>query len=225
MSVWYAIPSARPPEEAMKCLSAWQDSGYKVAVQRDEDAQVLPVDLCVRRPYEGYARAVNHMARLLLDSDDWQWLVIGGDDVWPDPDHDPEEIADSCTIFFKGTLGVMQPTGDRFMEDAQGRCGAERVCISPWLGREWCERAYEGKGPLFKGFRHEYVDQDLHEVALKHGKLWHRPDITHYHDWYGRKGQPKPPHLRGKEKWNREGERLFKQRKAAGFPNSGFKQV
>jgi len=221
-NVWFAIPSARPPEEAMNCLSAWQGMGYKVAVQRDEGAKLLQVDMCIREPYEGYAKAVNRLAEILLSDDDWEWLVTGGDDVWPDSDHSPEEIAASCTEFFKGTLGVCQPTGDRFMTDEHGRCGAERVCISPWIGREWVERAYEGKGPMWPGYIHAYVDEDLHNVALKHGKLWHRPDITQHHDWYGRKGEAKPEHLVRADAHFESGKKLFQQRRAAGFPNSGF---
>ena len=219
-NVWFAIPSARPPEEAMNCLSAWQGMGYKVAVQRDEGAKLLQVDMCIREPYEGYAKAVNRLAEILLSDDDWEWLVTGGDDVWPDSDHSPEEIAASCTEHFDGTFGVMQPTGDRYMTDRHGRCAAERVCISPWMGREFCERSYGGGGPLWHEYTHEFVDQELHEVAKRFGVLWHRSDLSQHHAWWGREGKEQPEHLKHlSSKWDVT-KALFERREAAGFPGS-----
>jgi len=223
VSVWFVIPSIRPRDEAVQVVSKWMGMGYKVAVQRDPGAEGIQTDMQSIRPYKGYAEAVNHMVeRVLTEDPGAEWLVTGGDDIMPDPDHDPEDIARDCTAHFKGTLGVAQPTGDRFMTDAHGRCGAERVCISPWLGREWCERAYEGEGPLCEAYHHEFVDQDLHEVALRHGKLWHMPDITQFHAWYGRMGKPQPEHLKKvAARWD-ESKAVFDGRRAAGFPGSGF---
>ena len=223
MNVWYCIPSGLPEKEASACLGKWVGRGYRVAVFRDTGAASLPVDLCLHGHYPGYAVAVNALARAVLAFDpSCQWVVIGGDDILPDPDHDPRVIAAECTEHFRGTLGVLQPTGDRFMEDAQGLCGAERVCISPWMGREWCLRAYEGKGPLWPAYKHEFVDEDLHEVASMHGRLWHRRDLTQHHDWHGRRKEPPPAHMKGKQAWNEEGKRIFQTRKEAGFPESRF---
>lgn len=223
MSVWYCIPSALPPDKAMACLGKWVNRGYRVAVYRDLGAQPLSVDLCWMGEYHGYAASVNFLVReVLKDHPDTRWFVTAGDDVFPDPSKSPEEIAAELEEHFGGTLGVMQPTGDRYMVDASGRCAAERVCVSPWMGREWCLRGYEGKGPLWEGYKWEYVDEDLHEVASKLGLLWHRPDISQFHAWHGRIKQPQPEHMKGKQEWNREGERIFRERKAAGFPNSGL---
>lgn len=223
MTVWFAVPSALPPERAMKCLSAWTARGYKVAVFRDTGAESLLVDLCLHADYPGYAQAVNTLAAAVLRLDPTcEWIVTGGDDVYPDAGTDPATIAEQCRCDFGGTLGVMQPTGDRHMVDTDGRCAAERVCISPWLGREWCERAHEGRGPLWPGYKWEYVDEDLHNVAKRLGLLRHRADLSHYHDWHGRKGEPPPAHMQGRQEWSNEGRRLFEQRRAAGFPHSGI---
>ena len=35
MSVWFAIPSARPPAEAIPTLDKWRAQGYKIALWRD----------------------------------------------------------------------------------------------------------------------------------------------------------------------------------------------
>lgn len=220
-SVWYAIPSIRPTKEAQAVLNRWRARGYKVAVQRDPGAGEVDVDLCVTRPYAGYAEAVNFLAlKILAEDPHAQWVVTGGDDLFPDPTADPEKIARECENHFEGTLGIMQPTGDRHLQDAQGRCSAERVCISPWMGREWCENVYNGGGPLCAEYFHFFVDEELHEVAQAMGRLWHRRDITQHHGWWSREGRPAPQHfLREKSRWE-EAKNLFSLRKASGFPGS-----
>lgn len=223
MSVWFCIPSARPPAEANKCLKAWTDRGYRVAVWRDTPEPVHADIRLTARTYPGYAVAVNALARAVLAVDpSCDWVVTGGDDVFPDPDKDPAEIAEECSQHFDGILGVMQPTGHRYMVDREGRCAAERVCVSPWMGREWCLRAYQGQGPLWPPLRWEYVDEDLHEVAKMHGRLWHRPDIVQRHQWWRFSGGQEPPHIKRNRHRSEEGRQIFEARKAAGFPNSGF---
>jgi len=221
MSVWYAIPSIRPEAEAMEVLSRWQAIGYKVALQRDEGEFMSQVDFCLERPYNGYACAVNRLVKTILHGDpDCQWVVTGGDDVHPDPDHSPEEIAAECTEHFKGTLGVMQPTGDRYMVDREGRGAAERVCISPWMGRAFCERVNGGTGPLWHEYVHEFVDAELHDVAKGLGILWHRSDLSQHHKWWGREGQEQPEHLKHlAAQWDTV-KAIYEGRKAAGFPGS-----
>jgi hypothetical protein len=222
MNVWYAIPSIRRAQDAMQVLNVWRGKGYKVAIQRDEGAEAPPAEMIVRRPYTGYAEAVNHLVGLILKQDPMaQWIVTGGDDLLPDPDATPATVARECREHFEGTLGVMQPTGDRHLEDKTGRCAAERVCISPWLGREWCERANRGNGPLWPEYFHCFVDEELHEVASREKRLWHRRDLTQYHEWYARKrGTPPPPHVAAVKAHWVEAETLFRRRKASGFPGS-----
>lgn len=225
-TVWYAIPCIRPSAEAMKALHQWRAMGYKVAVQRDPGAEELPVDMCVVRPYQGYAEAVNHLARAILSqNDDAQWIVTGGDDMYPDPKLSAKAIAAECTAHFKGTLGVMQPTGDRHLPDPKGVCAADRICVSPWMGREWCLRAYEGRGPLHEGYFHCFVDEELHEVATSADLLWHRRDITQHHAWWSREKQPRPQHLDPvRIKWDKD-KALFHSRKKAGFPGASMRSI
>lgn len=151
MSVWLTIPSARPPEEAEKVLKLWRQQGYKIALWRDrgDDGRRFEEDMVFGTAcdYPGYAEAVNRMVADLIKRDpSAQWFVIGGDDVQPDLNHSAEEIAASCSGYFRGlydgadrhflrytrginteegweqlsdvaeTFGVMQPTGDRWGE-------------------------------------------------------------------------------------------------------------
>lgn len=224
MSVWLTIPSARPPAEANAVLKRWTDAGYRVAVWRDTPEPVHADIRLTARTYPGYARAVNALAHAVLRVDDGcQFVVVAGDDVWPDPNLTADQIEAQLVENLGGTLGVMQPTGDPHMVDAEGRCAAERCAVTPFVGREWCERGYMGMGPLWGGYFHEGVDLDLHHVATKLGLLWHRSDLCHHHDWWGRTGQGVPEHLRDKGDANRAGKELFKSRQAMGFPNSGLR--
>lgn len=217
----YAIPSARPPAEANVCLRKWCERGYKVAVQRDLGYGIdIYADLVWERPYAGYAEAVNWLARIVLrEYADCNIIVTGGDDIDPDPMHDPAVLEQEFIEHFGGTFGVWQPSGDRWMIDDKGRSSEERVCSSPWLGREFCLRMYGGDGPLWYGWFHMFEDEELHEVATKLGVLQHRPEICQYHHhWIRGPQKQRPPHLtEAKEDWANS-KRLFDERKAAGFP-------
>lgn len=262
MSVWYCIPSARPPEEAERVLKLWRERGYKIALCRDtyshEEVGQLQADVVFVRDYRGYAEAVNWLIGCLMETTQYgpgpvadplaEWFVTGGDDVEPDMNNTAEEIAQQCSEHFSHiaiqnkfsdpavkdlvahadahmTFGVMQPTGDRFAGGS-----IDRICGSPWMGREFCRRMYGGKGPLFEGYRHMFVDEELQEVALKLDVLWQRPDLIHLHRHFMREDETDlhsdavkreaPAHL---VKWNTqehwaESQKLFRERKAAGFP-------
>ena len=221
-SVWYAIPSALPSAAAMECIQEWMGMGYKVAVFRDKGTPPLPVDICMEGEYPGYASAVNALVREILEREpETEWIVTGGDDMVPDLDTPPDEIARQCSAHFGGTLGVMQPTGDTFGTDESGLCAAERVTISPWMGREWCQRSYNGNGPLCEEYEHYFVDEDLHDVASGLGLLRHRPDLTHFHRWWRRVGGDEPEHM-DRHSYT-DGRGIFMRRKKEGFPESGLK--
>lgn len=233
-NVWLAIPSARPNGGT---IPLWRDRGYKIAVVRDE-AQKLPYEVDIFEsflPYPGYAISVNALVEYILRQDpDARWIVTGGDDVEPDMNHTPEQITRQCTEYFSDlhneccrdarvsrTFGVMQPTGDRW-----ARGSIDRICGSPWMGREFCERMYGGEGPLYYGYTHMHVDEELQAVAVKLGVLWQRPDLIHLHRHWMRETWPKvqraecPEFLKeanSMRHWN-ESKALFQSRKAAGFP-------
>lgn len=246
MSVWLCIPSARPPEEAEQCLKLWRERGYKIALWLDEHpGNALPH--CHRfmamGTYPGYAAAVNGLIRSILTLEpDAEWFVTGGDDIEPDANHSAEEIAALCKRYFatveeykkyglsapSATFGVMQPTGDRYGADERhlgerGSAYIDRVCGSPWMGREFCRRMYQGNGPLFEGYFHMGEDEELQAVALKLGVLWQRPDLIHFHRHWARKNKDRadmPKFLEranSTEEWQKY-KKLFAERQAAGFP-------
>lgn len=97
------------------------------------------------------------------------------------------------------------------------------------MGREFCERMYGGNGPLYHGYQHMHVDEELFCVANLLGVYWPRRDLVHFHNHFMRASEDLnspatrtevPPHLL---KWNTaehwdSSKALFLGRKAAGFP-------
>jgi hypothetical protein len=254
MSVWYCIPSARPPEEAEQCLRLWRKQGYKIALYCDSKTPGVTPPWAIlhgvadrvldRFEYPGYAAAVNELVRDVMERDpSAEWFVTGGDDIEPDANHSAEEIARQCNLYFSrlwtgqpdahreaATWGVMQPTGDRWGDHERhmgerGSAYIDRVCGSPWMGREFCRRMYQGNGPLFEGYFHMGEDEELQAVAQKLGVLWQRPDLIHFHRHWARKNKDRadmPKFLEranSAEEWRKYKE-LFAARQAAGFPGS-----
>lgn len=238
MSVWYAIPSKRPAAEAEQVLAKWREQGYRIALWRDYDVrtELHPDIRCdiwrTGTVYPGYAKAVNSLTREILASDPAaSWIVTGGDDVEPDLHVTANVIAVQCSQYFGGTFGVMQPTGDRWGHDQpgpwpKGSAYIDRICGSPWMGRDFCQRINGGCGPLREEFRHMFVDEALQEIAIKHDCLWQRRDLIHYHNHWARKpGTPAsacPEFLRevnSPEHW-KESRAIFDGLKAAGWPGS-----
>lgn len=230
MAVWYVIPSAKPAREAQDCIDAWRAMGYKVAVWRDAESQPVECDFSTYGAYPGYALAVNALAQTVLSLDpECDWVVTGGDDVFPDTSKHPEQIARECSRRFGngdiaspgdaeylfGTYGIMQPIGDEWG-------GIERICGSPWMGREWCLRANKGAGPLHPDYWHCFVDEHLQESARKQGVLWQRKDLKHEHRHWQREQRPMPTYLakaNSPAHWD-ESKALFNRHRAAGFAES-----
>ena len=224
MNIWYCIPSKRVADEAQNCITAWRTCGYRTAVWRDAGDEHVDADLILSAEYGGYAQATNALISEACERGA-DICIIGGDDVYPDPSHDPQQVGAEFVMHFNGTFGVMQPTGDRWGEDRSqpNFCGSayvDRVCCSAWLGREFCQTTYGGNGPLYHGYHHMFVDEELQEVAIKLGVLWQRRDLTQYHRHWGRTGRTMPGFLavaNSAHHWQRYAN-LFAMRKAAGFP-------
>lgn len=132
------------------------------------------------------------------------------------------------------TFGIMQPTGDRWGANEAWALAKypdrpayiDRICGSPWMGREWCRRAYQGTGPMFGGYKHFYADEELQEVAEGLGVLWQRRDLTQMHRHWGRKpggadaeDVPEFYRVNVSPDWG-PSQDLFRERKAAEFPGS-----
>jgi hypothetical protein len=207
----FAIPVASDDvERAGETFRRWREMGYATAAMVDGPPAVPNCD-CYPNDYTGWASAVNWLARRL----DFDWLVTGGADVLPDPIHAADQIAAECVDHFRGTFGVMQPAGDQY-----GAIATRTACVSPWMGREWCQRINGGLGPLWAGYRHFYADASLMDVAERLGRLWWRPDLSQFHDHWARRGDAPPDHIQHAAEANAADKALYEQRKRDGFPGS-----
>jgi hypothetical protein len=233
--VWLVCPSARPVEHVAKWAAAWRERGYEVAILRNDGQSVgctMGMLSFQVSQYRGYAVAVNYLIDELIEplfeaDPGAEWFIAAGDDIFPDPDHTAGEIAKELDEHFGGTYGVCQPTGDRYGEERRSphplikqQAYIDRVAGSAWIGREFCQRAYNGKGPLWHEYFHNGVDEELQELAIKLGVFWQRPDLIHRHDhWARERGTPMPDFLiKANAGWD-DYKKLFAARKAAGFPD------
>jgi hypothetical protein len=219
MPEFFCIPTANP-EKCGATFAKWKAMGYLTAALTDGDT-VRPGNCDVWLhvlDYRGWAWATNLLVRHVLElSPETPFVVCGGDDMDPDPNVRAEVIAAQCAEHFGGSLGVMQPTGDRWAPDESGRVAAERICGSPWLGREWVQRAYGGRGPWHEEYGHFFVDEELYEITKAMGLLWQRPDLTHLHHHWHRTGEQRPKYMeKAAERWAQD-EATFRRRKLAGF--------
>jgi len=200
-------------------LAKWREKGYRLAVFQDVGKVPVPADLHLFGEYSGYASAVNQLCFAILSQyPSTQVIVTGGDDIDPDPVHDPDRIEKEFIQHFQGTFGVMQPTGDRWMVNDAGLCACERVLESPWMGREWIQRINGGCGPIWHEYFHFFEDEEHMEVAKMLNRLWLRPDLIQYHHHWSREGRSRPKYLYpARLNWD-EAKALFLRRKKAGFP-------
>lgn len=216
IEVWYALPSAGPAEGARLCLEAWQDQGYCIAVARERDLELIDLaDYHLRPPaYRGYQRTINQLARTVLASrPQAQIIVAGADDVFPDTAHTAQEIAQEFLQHFGGWLGVMQPTGH-----SNWSLKAHLIAWSPWLGREWCMRAYGGQGPFPAMYWHNRADIELAQVAGRLRLWWARPDLRQVHARH----PSSAPHLAHREGHKLQDAETYRTRLAQHFPGSGL---
>jgi len=210
MEVWFAIPSANFAR-ATKCFAAWKAMGYKTAVLIDKGKPAPGnVDLVLEAdPWPGYCKSFIRLCQAIGDAD---IIVTGGDDITPDFKKKAEEIAEECFEKYPDGFFVMQPTGD----DMGTRY---KICASPWVGKGWIKRAYQGKGPVWPGYTVFYGDEELKDVSSLRGVLWQRGDLLQFHDHYSRPDGPKKLdyQVKNDQYWIQDGI-LFNSRKAAGFP-------
>lgn len=244
MSVWYAIPSARPAAEARTVLSEWRCRGYKIALLRQGESLAGMCDMGMHIEtdhYLGWAYSVNRLAQTIVARDPTaQWIVTGGDDYLPDRRYTAQQIAEDCYKHFlresdkalkasgqpyriadymalSGSFGVMQPTGDRY--GAGTKADIETAAASPWIGREWILRSYGGSGPLWDWYYHYFADTELQHVAQHQGVFWQRPDLTQEHKHWTREAvQVMPSHLAEPTRRFVDDRILFEARQAKGFP-------
>jgi len=216
-NVFVVLPTANV-ELAEENLRIWRDHGYKIALLMNGPAYGRHVDaefITHSERYPGWGESINRLARSVFDGyPSVDWIVGAGDDMWPDPDVCPDKIASECTEHFMGTFGVMQPCGDTWLGNS------DKICGSPWIGREFARRWNGGHGPFWPSYLHLWADTELHQTTHMLGRLWNRYDLTHEHRHFLRVGCQRPrPQYMERIYLNANADRaLYMRRVREGFP-------
>lgn len=208
----FAIPvSPQDADKATATFQKWMNMGYDTAcLVYETPFPTNYIHLLLSSPYKGWPWAVNELCRMLANYD---WIITGGADIYPDPIKRADEIADECYAHFNGTLGVMQPSADKY-----GAIETSSAAVSPWLGREFRNRVNGGTGPMCELYGHYYADGELMHVAQRLGTFWWRNDLNQYHDHYGRKNEPLPEHLKFWSARSGDDRNVFETRIRKNFP-------
>ncbi len=208
--VWVLIPTALK-DHVFAQLEKWRKQGYKIALLTDglsghpvpEQEWVLGAcDLLINcDEYPGVWQAWNILAQAArrLGAD---VCVLAGDDMDPDPNKDAETIAAEYLAHFPDGFGVMQPCGDIQGDMINGVPNSGRICGSPWVGKGWIRRSYQGRGPVNAMYSAFYADEELKLVAEKLGVLWMRPDLSQFHRHWSWGHLPRQEyHERNQARW------------------------
>ncbi len=257
MSVWFAVPSIRPNggtipiwrERGYKVAVLRQGDMLDVEMQYPvseykgwaPSVNLLAKWVILNDPSaewivtggDDYEPDMEHSPEEIAEQCNNHFLLLPCVKGWGNP----AKLVEGLWAPKEPTFGVMQPTGDRWGDTPASRKqygehrGAyiDRIAGSPWMGREWCKRAYQGNGPMFGGYKHMYADEELKEVAEKLGVYWARRDIGQLHKHWGRKPGDEfaqmsdcPDFLlpvNTPQHWH-ESQKLFTERKMAGWPGS-----
>lgn len=220
MNIWVCYPTANI-SRAVAARERWNAQGYQVAMYFNVGAASCDADYAYHDQYRGYWHACNQLARILFYERQADLVVYAADDIEPEKKHSAEMIGREYFKRFPDGLGVMQPCGDPQGDRIEGKAAGARICGSPWFGKAWHDRAYQGRGPTLDQYYHFYGDEDLKEVAEKQSLLWMRPDLVQFHrHWsWGHAPQQDYQKRNSNEHWNSDKE-LFERRKKAGFPGS-----
>ena len=220
--VWVCFPTINE-QRATLAVSRWRERGYKVALWLEPGMKSVMADFEVTGLYPGYWAACNRLA--LASAAQASAIVLAADDISPDENHVPEDIAQECAAKYPDEYYVMQPTGD----DKNGMDGVWRICGSPWFGMGWVRDAYQGLGPCpYIGYyRSFYGDEELFNVAKAQGVLWQRPDLSQFHQHWCRKGGPPKTEYQMRNSdmhWDYD-KQTFMLRMENGFPGSSRKRA
>lgn len=216
--VWVVMPSVRPVEEAQPCIDAWRYLGYNVAVIRQGRALINCTYQLSADCYLGFPMSINRLIKEVLALDPQvDWFVVGNDDCWPDQTLAAKDIAAQCVEHFGSTLGVMQPTGDRY-----DRGYIDFAAASAWVGSYFAQRINGGNGVLREEYFHYYCDTELWHVATNMGLYQKRQDLTQEHKHWSRTTLLQPSFL-DKPIANLYHDKLmYYARLAIGFPGSSL---
>lgn len=218
MKCAFVIPTANP-FQCGQCFAAWRNMGWDTIALANGPAFEQPIANATRiiheESYRGWGNSFNHLAALLAG--EYDWLATGGDDCWPDPNIPAPAIGAWLSYHFRGTMGVCQPSKDRWAFDKNGT--GDPICYAPIIGADFARRWNGGRGAFWPGYGHFFADNELYETAKASGLLLERPDWHHHHRHWSKLGEDQPSYMRrvSDTKWATD-EAVYRLRRESRFP-------
>lgn len=216
MKAAFVIPTANP-EMCSATFAKWREMGwdtYALVTSRDIAVENA-TGVFTQDEYPGWGNSFNLMAKWLEGK--YDWLATGGDDVLPDPVKDAITICEQCSEVFKCTMGICQPTADKWAFDKNGT--AQPICYAPIIGAEFARTWNGGRGAFWPEYFHWFADAELYETANTLLYLWQRDDLYFEHRHPARTGGAMPQYkLNIQHRWQADAD-LYGRRKHDGYPD------
>jgi len=208
MSIIAAWPAIDVKEAAVTAL-VWKGMGYETGILVHGQIELPDAigSYIVQPQWIGFPTAANMLCAAYGAM--YDIVIIAGSDIYPDQSKTAQVLEAEFKSHFNGTNGIMHPTGDRYglIDD---------VCICPWIGAEYIDDC--SQAPYYDGYYHYFCDAELQEVAIMKGRFWQRPDLSQYHDHWGRKeGVDRPEHLLTAKERHPIDQQTYLRRKANGY--------
>lgn len=214
-SEWWVVFPAGNSTAGQVCSNLWRSEGWRTAVFTDAGNPLVKCDRGMTGEYRGVAATFNAFARELIPRGA-RGMLYCNDDIFPSKGADVETFSRLFLERFPDTFGIAQPTGIWYDSYNYAAC-------CPLVGAEFARRMNGGAGAFREEYRHFYDDQEIKDVAELRGCYAQLPEVhlKHLHHSYGFADTlPEEKRKRIYEARARS-ERIYNQRKAAGFPGHG----
>lgn len=171
---------------------------------------------------DAYNRDIVHITNQF----DWDIIMVGSDDMWPNEKGFDQNIIDDMQQYFPDTDGALWYDTEDSLRELKHRYGRDFTWGSPKWQRKWISmlpimgrKYYERFGyiyhPAYKSF---FCDEEYTKVALKlqRIKAIPRTHIRHQHPDWGGGVQADDLYHRNNKNWKHD-QTLYQQRKRQGF--------
>lgn len=177
-------------------------------------------------PSESKIDAYNRDIDWLTKKTDWDIIMVGSDDMWPNEKGFDQNIIDDMQQYFPDTDGALWYDTEDSLRELKNRYNREFAWGSPDWQRKWISmlpimgrKYYERFGyiyhPAYKSF---FCDDEYTKVALKlqRIKAIPRTHIRHQHPHWEGGVQADDLYHRNNVNWKHD-QTLYQQRKREGF--------
>ena len=209
-----------------KNVKLWQSTEIYLTLDEDEQHPETVGAHRIIGPRLGKIGAINRDISEISKEYDWDILLIGSDDMWPNEYGFDELIITDMAQHFPDTDGCLWYNTEDSFEELKRRhkraipFGSQLykqkwVNMLPVMGRKYYERFGYVYHPSYQSF---WCDNEFTEVALRLGKITcvDRTFIRHQHPSWGQGMAADDLYSRNNGNWSRD-QQNYNNRKSHGF--------